>query len=288
MAAPLVRAWQESRETLVRLRVLDVGQSQAVLVEWGGLAGQGGLPSSGRALIDGGGFFSSAFDPGRDIVAPVLTDNALPRLEAVINSHPDADHLAGLLHILDRFRVGAFAANGDTPSPVLASRLETILAGRGLVPRLLRAGDRIDLGPDLALEVLWPPDQGVGNMRGNNASLVLRLVWLERPLALICGDAETPALRRLLRLHADVRASVLVVPHHGSVGGLLPAFYEAARPRMALVSCGYGNQWGFPSPQVRHALEALSIPVYSTAAFGQIQAVWRTPDGEPALITARP
>ncbi|MDR2076481.1 MAG: DNA internalization-related competence protein ComEC/Rec2 [Desulfovibrio sp.] len=290
MAAPLVWSWQQSRETMVRLRVLDVGQGQALVVEWGGLAeGKGNLPSSGRALIDGGGFFLSAFDPGRDIVAPLLTDNAPPHLEAVINSHPDGDHLAGLLHILDQFRTEVFAANGNAPSPALASRLEGILAGRNLVPRLLKTGDRLELGPDLGLETLWPPSRLTGRTLGdNNASLVLRLVWKGQPLALLCGDAEAPALRRLLRRRADLRASVLVVPHHGSSGSLTPGFYEAVRPRLALVSCGYGNQWGFPSPRVRQALADLSIPVYSTAVSGQIQAIWRRPEEDPVLITARP
>jgi competence protein ComEC len=291
LAAPLIRSWQESRETLVRLRMLDVGQSQAIVVEWNGLGGgQGDLPSSGRALVDGGGgFFSSAFDPGRDIVAPALTDNAPPRLEAVVSSHPDGDHLAGLLHILDQFRVGLFAANGEEPSPALALRLRGILARRHLAPRLLKAGDRLPLGPDLVLETLWPPSrQGGRSLRGNNASLVLRLVWQGQPLALICGDLEGPALRRLLLLGADLRAPVLVVPHHGSAGSLIPGFYEAVRPRLALVSCGYGNQWGFPAPRVRKALEALSVPLYSTAVSGQIRAVWKSPGENPALATARP
>ncbi|MDR1359607.1 MAG: ComEC/Rec2 family competence protein [Deltaproteobacteria bacterium] len=289
MAAPLLMSWQESRESMVRLRLMDVGQSQAVLLEWSGLAGEDKeAPSSGRALIDGGGFAFSTFDPGREILAPTLTNNSRPRLEAVINSHPDGDHLIGLLHILDQFQVGVFAANADTPIAPLARRLENILARRNLAPRLMQSGDRLVLGPDLALECLWPPPrQGGRKMSSNNASLVLRLVWRGQPLALICGDVEAPALRRLLLLKADLRAPVLVVPHHGSARSLTPGFYEAVRPGLALASCGYANQWGFPAAKVRRTLADLSIPLYSTAAFGQIQAVWREPAEDPVLITAR-
>ncbi|MDR2160683.1 MAG: ComEC/Rec2 family competence protein [Desulfovibrio sp.] len=288
LAAPLALAWLENRETRVSLRVLDVGQSQAVLVEWSGLAADGRKGAeSGRILIDGGGFFSSSADPGRNIVAPVLTDNALPRLDAVINTHPDTDHLAGLLYILEHFQVKGFAAGSGSPPPALASRLRRVVAGRGLRPRELRAGDRLNLGPDLALEVLWPPDGQAGRKSSNNASLVLRLIWQGSPLALICGDAEIPALRGLLRRKADLRAAVLVLPHHGSRSSLIPDFYAAARPRVALVSCGYGNQWGFPAPEVRKALAACGIPLFSTAEFGQLRATWRTPGEEPGLSAAR-
>lgn len=276
----------------VRLRLVDVGQGQAVLVEWSGLEGQGG-PLSGRALVDGGGFAGSDFDVGRNLLVPILSNEALPRLEAVIASHPDTDHLGGLVYLLEHASVGNYWTNGGRPTPALDRRERRALRRSGLARGVLKAGDVVPLGPGLCFEVLWPdasarPLAGLtGEEKGNNASLVLRLVWQGQPLALLCGDAEIPALQAMTRSGLSLRAQVLILPHHGAASALLPAFYEAVRPTAALASCGYANRWGFPSPRVRAALQALDIPLHSTAARGQIRVDWHAPTAAPELRFTR-
>ena len=302
-------AWYASQQPGVRLRVLDVGQGQAVLVEWSGLAqmdlaqpGTSWLPfaprHSGRVLIDGGGFSSGSFDTGEAVVAPVLTDNALPRVDMIINSHPDTDHLAGLLYLLRHFQTRAYATNGDTATPALAAQEKSVLEQTQRLPAVLTAGDVLALAPDLNLEVLWPPRGMVGNQvkgprkgeSGNNASLILRLVWQGKPLALVCGDAELPALRALTESTAGAEhltAQALVLPHHGSGKSLLPAFYDAVQPAVALASCGFSNQWGFPAASVRAALQERGIPLYTTARDGQLSLIWETQKNLPRIVTTR-
>ena len=291
---PVVLAFLENGRTAVTLRLLDVGQGQAVLVEWQGL---GGAAPSGRVLVDGGGFPGSSFDVGKAVIAPALTDNSLPRLHTVIATHPDADHLSGLLFILEHFSIGNYFSNGDTPRPVLAAREQAALRKNGrLAKKALAAGDRLELAPGLLLEVLWPPaDMRFGSEAskkeesGNDASLVLRLVWMGEPLALLCGDAENRALQGLLEsAHERVAARVLVLPHHGSGKSLAPGFYEGVRPKLALVSCGYGNRWGFPAGAVRKTLRKMEIPLYSTSEYGQITVSWVRPEAAPALSFALP
>ncbi len=111
LIGPCLRVWAE-RAPEVSLRVFDVGQSQAVLLEWPDRGRRG------RALVDGGGFFSDRFDSGRDIIAPLLTANRLPELDWLILSHPDRDHLKGLLFFAAHFSVrgaytAGFAADSD-------------------------------------------------------------------------------------------------------------------------------------------------------------------------------
>lgn len=318
---PPALALHASTQPGVRLRLLDVGQGQAALVEWSGLSGSGPGEPSGRALIDGGGLAGDTFDVGKSIVAPALTDNARPRLNVVVNTHPDADHLAGLIYILEHFTVGHYLVNGDRPTPALEKREQAALDRSGLARRTLTAGDRINLAPDLRLEVLWPEAALArearlpGEEKTNNASLVLRLVWREKGMALLCGDAENPALRAMMdglrmgearpagthlngarpegpppntpRQDEPLVAEVLVLPHHGSASSLTPGFYEAVRPKLALASCGYANKWGFPSAEVRSALRALAIPLHDTAESGQIQVEWHEPDGPAQLSLAR-
>lgn len=267
----------------VRLAVLDVGQGQSVALDWG----------AGRMLVDGGGTASRSWDTGRRVVAPALTDNRPPRLDAVIWSHPDRDHLRGLLYIIDTFAVRRVAGNGEAPHGEDGARLAAILRHTGLpgpngrCEERWHAGQRIPLADGLELEVLHPPlPEAAGPaFDGNDASLVLRLTasgsqngqdgrGARRGLALIPGDAGDPAIRALLDAGADISAEVLVLPHHGGRRKLLPQLLDAVRPSVALASAGYRNRWGFPVADTRAALATRNIPLLVTAESGQIQARW--------------
>ncbi|MDR1126009.1 MAG: DNA internalization-related competence protein ComEC/Rec2 [Deltaproteobacteria bacterium] len=258
--APTALRHYETGRDLVRLRLLDVGQGQAVLLEW-----QGG----GRLLLDGGGGPSPRFDIGREIIAASLTDNRTPRLEFMLTSHPDLDHAGGLAFPLQHLEVGYFGDNGES-SPALLD----ILQSKNQPRHSLQAGDALELAPNLQLEILWPfPEKA---LTGNNASLVARLVWHGQGLALLCGDVEAKAQRLLLERYspAELTAQVLVLPHHGAAGASLPAFYDAVRPKLALASAGYGNRWFMPAARTRATLKERGIPLFSTDRLGQICLEW--------------
>ena len=125
----------------------------------------------------------------------------------------------------------------------------------------------------------------------NNRSLALRLKERNtgRGLAFFSGDLEKTGLRRLLKSAAPeaAEAEILVLPHHGAASGMLPAFYDAVQPELAIVSCGFRNAWGFPSAAVRKALDARDVPLISTADCGQITVEWSALDCKPRIATAR-
>lgn len=257
-------------EPKISLRVLDVGQGQAVLLEW---------PHGGRALVDGGGLFSDRFDVGRDLVSPVLTSNNLPRLDFIAVTHPDRDHLKGLLFIADNYTVGAAYTAPletiDTPQPgssrPLAEAFRAILASRGIPRHTLHEGNVLPLAEGLTLEVLAPAS---GVTPSGNDGLVLRLVLNGHGLALLPGDAEAPYLRALLRSGADLSADVLVLPHHGSSGSLVPALYDAVSPKLAIASAGAYNPYRLPSQKVRDALKQRDIQLRVTSDEGEIAIHW--------------
>jgi competence protein ComEC len=259
---------QERASGAVRLSMLDVGQGQSVVLE---------LPEDMRLLLDGGGSSTPRLDVGKAVVAPVLSYNAAPRLTAVLNSHPDTDHLGGLLHVLRIFEIDEIFDHGLPAGGGLERQWEVFAARR----RSLRAGDSLRLGParlGLRREVLWPPrlpaDDGNGRGKerhGNDASLVLRLSRFGEGLALIPGDCGPAALRRLLALGRDVRAKVLVTPHHGSDKSFWPEFYRAVGPEVVLVSCSSRNSYGHPGPKLRDWLARRGIPLLTTAENGQIR-----------------
>lgn len=273
--------WRAFREERITLRVLDVGQGQSLALEYPSCSG------IGRMLLDGGGSLSPRFDTGRDIVAHALTSNRAPRLDAILASHADMDHIRGLISVAETFRVdtlyrsalpGAFT-KGDGP------RLTNTAYERGIDERRLMRGDVISLSDGLTLEVLHPPARG--RFSSNNGSLVLRLVRNGEGLALFCGDAERSALKRILRSGAPLQAHVLVLPHHGSVSSLLPEFYDAVHPETALISSGSYNNFSFPHPDVLAALKERGIPVFNTAECGEIRLSWTGESRSPSLRFGR-
>jgi competence protein ComEC len=265
------RAWDLSHD--LRLTLLDVGQGQAVLLEVG--------PE--RYLIDGGGSFDPEYDFGRAVIGPALTWGRLPRVDGIILSHPHSDHLRGLLHPLGNFRVGFFAENGDPPAGADLEALQGSIAKSGLEPRRWQAGEVIDLGRGIALEVLHPTD-GFRGKGENDRSLVLRVLKNGRGLALIPGDVEKAAQRLLLEAGPDLSSQVLVLPHHGSKSSLHPGFYESVGPEVALCSSGYLNHFGLPHPQVLDSLSSLDIPLLRTDLEGAVTISW---DGDGRISSMR-
>ena len=260
-------------ENTPSLRLMDVGQGQAVLLR---------APGGARILIDGGSLFSPRFDIGRDILGPALSANHAPRLEWIINSHPDRDHLHGLFYLLKHFDVGQFAGNGDTKH-TLEKELAALLAKQAYPQYTLVAGDSIPLARGLRIEVLHPPAGFKGS--SNNKSLILRLLWNDAPLALIPGDAERPAIQHMLASGLDMRASVLILPHHGGISSFAPELYDAVGARLALVSNGPSPR--YPAPKVREALAARGIRLIETNTSGQIALRWRKPESLPEIRTVR-
>lgn len=267
----------------IRLDVLDVGQSQALLLR---------LPGHVRLLLDGGGSASPRFDPGLALVAPALAYNDAPRLAAILNTHPDLDHMGGLLHILRVFRVDHLLDNGREGK---GSWGEQWRAARTVHhSRALARGDVLTLGKPslgLRLEILHPPMNEWDAWQGNDASVVARLTQHGRGLALFLGDAERPVLRRLLDNGDDLRAEVVVAPHHGSATGFLPEFYAAARPGFVIASCGFENRYGYPSQPLREWCAAASAPLYYTGRDGAVRIIWPSRGdslGPPAVHSARP
>lgn len=262
----------------LRVRVIDVGQGLSLLLE--GREGQ-------RILIDGGGSALSSFNVGEYVLIPLLTDNRPPRLDAVMNTHPDADHLRGLLPVLRRLDVDAFWLTRPPLEHVEKMLLAGALAETDLIPGRLATGQRLDLDSAHYLRVLYPPADKQGSK--NQLSLAAQVVYApqERGLLLITGDLTKSGARAAIkeaegaaRGHS-LRSDVVQVPHHGSKGSLVEDFYKLAAPRVAVVGSGYNNQWGFPSEAVRATLHALGIPLLNTAVDGQIILRW---DGDGELL----
>lgn len=271
MAWPQAAMLRDEARDEVRLTVFDVGQAQAVLVS---------APGGRRVLVDAAGAMNGAFDVGRSVVGPALAWGRPPRLDMALFSHPDSDHAQGLTWILREFSVGRFLTNGQWPEGRLAEALDAALkdgvSGGTLAPERLVAGQVLDLGSGVTLEVQHPDEDYQGRSTNDN-SLVLRLVWRGVPLAILPGDVSLGGIKDIFERKRDLRAAVLLLPHHGSKSGLSGMLYEAVAPVQALVSCGFQNQYHFPNKDVLAELAARSIPLAATPERGMIEVIWDAP-----------
>ncbi len=264
----------------MRASILDVGQGEAIVLE----------TSRGRTLIDGGGSWNKEFDFGRIVLSPLLCFMHPPRIKKIILTHGDIDHLGGLLFIIRHFSVGRFYFSGRWPPGERGRELKRVLSSRQIPVSILRAGDRLEVGDHLYLEILSPPSPYFFR-RENDSSLVLRLVSVpplsreRRGLFLITSDIEKKAISYLIE--RDISSEVIMVPHHGSKKSFDPRLYKKARAQIAVVSCGYKNRFGFPSKQVISFLNRLKTHLYSTSKNGCIEAIWRLPSLKLTIKTYR-
>ncbi|MBN2126672.1 MAG: DNA internalization-related competence protein ComEC/Rec2 [Deltaproteobacteria bacterium] len=237
----------------LRITFLDVGQGNAALVQF---------PGRRRMLIDGGGFRGDAFDVGERVIAPFLLHSKIRRVDTLVLSHPQSDHMNGLRFIAAHFHVREFWSNGDRGKARSFQSLMEVI-DREEIRRLFPSDiQKID-GIDGVRVALLHPDGGrkgdCGERPGlglNDNSLVLRLSY-GGTSCLFPGDLEGAGEAAVLsRKGMEVQSDVLLVPHHGSRTSSSAAFLNRVRPGLCVVSCGEGNPFGFPHPEALSRIRA--------------------------------
>jgi competence protein ComEC len=238
-----------------RATMLDVGQGLSVVVQ-----------TAGHTLVfDTGPRFGPRFDAAGAAVIPALRHLGVRRLDALVVSHGDNDH------------AGAFdSLTAAYPPRILWSGDPALAAGAGGRP----CKEGVEWAWDgVRFRFVHPP---LGWAAGeNDAACVLHVRGTQGAL-LLASDVERAAELRLARVEG-LAADVLQVPHHGSETSSAVEFLEAVRPRIALVSVGYRNRWGFPRPVVLERYARAGIAVLDTAAGGAV-TVGPGPHGRPAVL----
>jgi competence protein ComEC len=267
------------KETL-RVTVLDVGQGSAALVQ---------LPDGRCLLADGGGFYDNdIFDVGRYLVAPFLWRNKIRTVETLVLSHPNADHLNGLLYIADHFHVDQLWTSGETAETAgFDCLMETARREAIRVPAYPDLRRSVDPAEPM-VEILYPP---IGFLERrlredwrkdeNNNSLVLKITYGDISF-LFPGDIGKPAETELIKTAgARLRSTVLIAPHHGSRTSSSRVFLEAVDPEVIVISAGWKNRFHFPHPSVIKRYREIGARIYRTDLHGAIRMVT---DGQGLLV----
>lgn len=258
---------------------LDVGQGDAALIEF---------PNGQTMLVDAGGAYED-FDAGRLAVAPYLWDRGIRRLDYVVASHPQVDHIGGLPYLLNTFSVGEVWTNGVTRDTEVYGRLRAAVRNRRLKERVVtRRAAPIVVGT-CEVSVLYPPavPTGAAAKDFNNQAIVLKATCGEHSV-LFASDIERKAERGLMAqadAAARLQSRVIKVPHHGSKGSLDPEFLRAVGPDLAVVSAGAHNPYGHPTPEALEAYHHLGAQVYRTDTDGAVIVRAPTSDDPHLLVT---
>jgi competence protein ComEC len=268
---PADPAYARSRDSL-RVSMIDVGQGDAILVEFPG----------GETLLVDTGPLTLAGNAGKKIVTPFLKRRGIGAIDLLVITHPDADHCGGAASVLRSFPVRRVIESVAGGGAALYDSYHAAALARGSPVSLTRRGEAIAAADCARIYVLWPPCPGTSSWAetrrsgSNNASIVFKLVYGGVSF-LFTGDAEKESEHELIRSFGGfLRSTVLKVAHHGSDSGTSQEFLDAVRPSLALISVGIHNRFRHPSPSLLVRLQAAGAGVLRTDREG---AVVLTSDG---------
>ena len=233
----------------LEIHFLDVGQGDSCFII---------TPNHKTILIDGGGSTSNTFDVGKDTLIPYLLDKGYTKLDYILISHFDQDHVGGILPILEEFKVGqVFITKQEEKSENYETFLE-IVKEKNLKVREVKAGDKITIG-EVTFHILWPMEKQIEENILNNNAMVMKLQYKSFSM-LFTGDIEEVAEKKILdtyKNHLDMlKATVLKVAHHGSKSSSTEEFLKAVNSKVAIIGVGENNMFGHPNNAVLERLQA--------------------------------
>jgi competence protein ComEC len=245
---------------LLTVTFINVGQGDCVLIK---------TPSGKTMLVDGG-----ERTAGNEVVR-VLQENGIQRINAMVSTHPHADHIGGLVRVLQRLPVDAVY---DSAKPYSSKTYEdylTLIYDKDIPFHVARAGNEIRLDDSIEIFVLWPPHTDAGDsfhvekLSVNDASLMLYISFGNTTL-LLTGDAETIVEEELIRQGSVPEAQVLKIAHHGSATSSSEAFLNTVKPKIAIICVGAGNTYGYPHKETIKSLTGIGSEILRTDIHGTI------------------
>ncbi len=236
-----------------RVAFLDVGQGDAIFIE---------AENGSRLLIDGGTDTSVLRELGG------LLRPSERRIDVVMATHPDLDHIGGLPDVFERYDVGLFLEPGVADDGDDYRMLLDAVREEGLKPVLVKTGMTLMLAPKVRLDILFP-DRDVTGLEANSGSVVARLMCGTNSF-LLTGDSPSFIEEYLVDSRVMLQSDVLKLGHHGSRTSSSESFLSAVAPKAAIVSAGCDNRYGHPHKEVLERLHTLGSIIRSTCTEGTV------------------
>lgn len=238
------------------IRFYDVGQGDSALIQ---------TPEGYNILVDGGPNNKVSEYLNRDL--PVNDRE----LDLVILTHPQSDHMFGLINVVKNFRVKKIITTNATNTTSEYKLWIDTVKNRDLNLNFAKAGDSVSLADNVTLKFNWPADtiEKKGETDINTASVVLTVSYNNLDI-LMTGDAD---MQVQPYIDASKEVEVLKVPHHGSKTSVKDDFLKKINPKVSVISVGKSNHYGHPNPLLLSQLEKIKTEVLRTDIRGTIKIV---------------
>lgn len=240
----------------LKVTYLDVGQGDSELIEF---------PDGKTALVDGG--------PDKKVLEGLGKNMPFYRrkIDVVFLSHPHADHVAGLVHVLSRYEVGRVVLTRAVHNAPEYQEFLKLIKEKNIPATEGIRGAEFDFSSGCKIKILYP----TGTLDSQNLNNTSEVLMLEsgKTRFLFMGDLEKDGSDKLLALSSDLHADVIKVPHHGSQNALNESLYKKADPQYAVISAGKDNKYGHPHTELLRFLEASGIKYFRTDEDGDISFI---------------
>lgn len=248
---------------------LDVGQGSSTLLEF---------PSGYRVLIDGGGSSYLTTSVGERVIAPFLWQKGIAKINALILTHPDADHYNGLPFIVDNFSISSVWVNNFVGHDRFFEEFIQQLMEKGIAPEIATDGLKLGELPGeircIANTTSWSKTgSNHAGRRGENNGLIVQACANDICL-LFPGDIGKQTENLLVEKKLSLQSMFLLSPHHGSATSNSEIFLRAVKPKFMIVSAGENRNNNFPHPEVVQACNMNKIKLLSTEQYGTIEIVF--------------
>jgi len=230
---------------LLKVVFFNVGQGDSTFIE---------TPEKYQILVDGG--------PDSSVLEKLAEEMPFwdRSIDLIILTHPEKDHITGLLDVLKRYKVGNILWTGVVRDVAEYEEWQRLIAKENAVISLAKAGQRIKIGESIDIEILHPFEnmEGKEMKDSNDSSIVFRLDFKENSF-LFTGDASKAVEQKMMDKGEDIDADILKVAHHGSKTSSSEIFIKEVSPEVAAIEVGKDNSYGHPSKEVLENLAGIEI-----------------------------
>lgn len=236
---------------LLSINIIDVGQGDCILIS---------TPENKNILIDGGD------ENSERIIKSYLKKRKIKKLDIVIATHFDKDHIGSLDYIIDKFNVGKVYTSKDVDESQAYNNLIKSCRNKNLNFEILKKGDKIKITKDINIIVLNP---SYIQENKNLNSIAINLSYINMDF-LFTGDCEESNEVDMINSYDLENVDFLKIAHHGSSSSSSDKFIKETSPDIAVISCGYKNQYGHPHKSTLDTLNKYKVKTFRTDINGDL------------------